>query len=153
MTVSTHSATRIILATPRAIFRAFIDPEALMNWRAPTGKTVSIGDFDPRPGGGYRLTLTHGDPVGAPGRTEVSSQVVIARFLELDPDVRIVEAISCGSGDQDPAWTMTFTTTMAAVTGGTKVSFVAENAPYGISDDDHRKTMEASLKNLANLLE
>ncbi len=37
MTKEIHSAARAILAKPPAIFRAYVDPEALVKWRAPAG--------------------------------------------------------------------------------------------------------------------
>lgn len=42
---------------------------------------------------------------------------------------------------------------LLTVADGTKVTFSATNVPPGISESDHRKGMEASLKNLAMLLE
>jgi uncharacterized protein YndB with AHSA1/START domain len=153
MSTSTHTASRVILTTPRAIFRAFIDPEALVNWRAPAGMTARVQSFDPRPGDGYRMILTYDDPTGAPGKTDPATDVVNVRFVELDPETRIVEAITFESDDPAFTGTMTLTTTMATVNGGTKVSFMAENVPHGISEEDHRKGMESSLKKLANLLE
>ncbi|WP_317153894.1 SRPBCC domain-containing protein [Sphingopyxis indica] len=64
----------------------------------------------------------------------------------------MVEAISFESNDPDFAGTMTLTMTLRPVTGGTKVSFLAENVPPCIKLEDHREGMESSLKNLANLL-
>ena len=124
-----------------------------MNWRAPFGMTAEVKGFDPRRGGGYRMLLTYDDPSGAPGKTDTATDVVNVRFLELDPDARIIEVITFDSKDPAFAGAMTLTTTMVAVNGGTKVTFVAENVPPGINEDDHRKGMESSLKNLANLLE
>ena len=58
MELETHSATRIILASPRAVFRAFLDAEVMANWRPPEGMTARLTHFDPRTGGGYRMALT-----------------------------------------------------------------------------------------------
>lgn len=153
MTSISHTASRTILATPRAIFRAFTDPEALANWRAPAGMSAEVHCFDPRQGGGYRMVLRYEDSTGATGKTSSMTDVVKARFLEIEPDTRIVEAIIFESDNPIFAGTMTLTTTMVAVNGGTKVSFVAEDVPEGISEEEHRRGMESSLKNLANLLE
>ena len=48
---------------------------------------------------------------------------------------------------------MTITTQLSRMADGTKVSITAENIPLGISEGDHRKSMETSLKNVALLLE
>ncbi len=150
---SAHTASRIILATPRAIFRAFLDPEALANWRPPAGMSAKIVDFDPRSGGGYRISLTYDEPGAARGKSDAATDVVNVRFVELDPESRIVEAIAFESDDPVFGGSMTLTTTLTVVNGGTKVSFVAENVPPGINEEDHRRGMESSLKNLASLLE
>lgn len=52
MMTTTHTASRIILATPHAIFRAFVDPEVVVKWRAPAGMSVQLLAFDASPGGG-----------------------------------------------------------------------------------------------------
>lgn len=153
MSIVTRTASRIILATPRAVFRAFIDAEALVNWLPPAGMTAELQGFDPRPGGGYRLILSCDDPEAARGKSTAATDRVTVRFVELDPDTRIVEAVDFESDDPAFGGTMTLTITMTAVTGGTKVTFVAENVPSGVSEQDHRSGMEASLRNLANLLD
>ena len=153
MNARKHSASRIILASPRAIFRAFIDPEALAKWRAPTGMTARIHEFDPRAGGSYLMALIYGDTGGHPGKSTADSDVIKGRFDELLPDERVVEAVVFQSDDPRFAGEMTITTTLSPVTGGTKVSFVAENVPPGISEADHKAGMAASLKNLADLVE
>lgn len=47
-----HAASRVILASPRTLFRAFVDAETMAAWRAPDGMTATMLSFDPRPGGG-----------------------------------------------------------------------------------------------------
>ncbi len=153
MSIVPHTASRIILAPPRAVFRAFVDPEALVNWLPPAGMTAELQDFDPRPGGGYRMILTYDDPGAGSAKSTATADCVTVRFVELDPDARIVEAVDFESTDPAFGGTMTLIITMAAVTGGTKVTFAAENVPAGISEGDHRSGMESSLKNLANLLD
>jgi uncharacterized protein YndB with AHSA1/START domain len=132
----THSAARTILASPRAIYRAFLDPETVMSWRPPGGMTAKIFHFDPRPGGGYRMAFIYD-----------------GRFVELVPEEKIVEAVTFETEDPAFGGTMTITTRLMPVRDGTKVTFVAENVPPGISEADHKTGMESTLKNLANLLE
>jgi uncharacterized protein YndB with AHSA1/START domain len=148
-----HSASRIILASRHVIFRAFVDPEAVAKWRPPGGMTARVLEFDPRVGGGYRVTLTYDDASDHPGKSTADSDVIRGRFEELLPDERIVETVVFESHDPRFAGEMTITTTLSPVTGGTKVSFVAENVPPGISEADHKAGMAASLKNLADLVE
>ena len=153
MTVRTHAASRIIIASPRAIFRAFVDPEVITKWRRPAGMTARLIAFDPRAGGGYRMALVYDDASGSPGKTTADRDIVRGSFVELLPDERIVETVMFEGNDPRFAGEMTITTTLSPVTGGTKVSFLAENVPPGISEADHKVGMNATLKNLADLLE
>ncbi|WP_165324933.1 SRPBCC domain-containing protein [Rhizorhabdus phycosphaerae] len=153
MTAQTHSASRTILATPRAIFRAFVDPEVVPKWRAPANMEARLLSFDPRVGGGYRMELIYRDPATSDPKSTETSDIVEARFVELFPDEKIVESARFESDDPRFAGTMTLTTMMKPVTGGTKVTFLAENVPSGISEADHVMGMESALKSLANLLE
>ena len=152
MIKETHSASRIIIATPRAIFRAHIDPEVLVKWRPPAGMEGRLIEFGTKVGSGYRMELRYLVDSGR-GKTSSDSDVVRVRFVELVPDEKIVEAVEFESDDPKNAGTMTITTLLTPVTGGTKVSLTAENAPSGISEADHRAGMESSLKNLALLVE
>ncbi len=150
-TAEAHTATRVILATPRAIFRAFVDPEVLVKWRAPADMEARLSSFDARPGGGYRMTLLHRAGIG--GKTTPFTDVVQSRFTELLPEERIVEAVSFESDDPAFAGTMMLTTALSPVIDGTRVTLTAQNVPSGISAKDHRVGMESSLKKLATLLE
>jgi uncharacterized protein YndB with AHSA1/START domain len=148
-----HVATRTILATPRAIYRAFLDPETIPSWRPPSGMTAKIFRFDPAPGGGYRMAFVYEDVAAGPGKSSADADIVEGRFVELLPEEKIVEAVRFESDDPAVAGTMTITTTLTPVRDGTKVTFTAENVPSGINEADHRAGMESTLRNLANLLE
>ena len=148
-----HSAARTILASPRAIYRAFLDPETVASWRPPKGMTAKIFRFDPRAGGGYRMAFVYDAAEATQGKSSPNADIFEARFVELIPEERIVEAVTFESEDPAFAGTMTITTRLTPVRDGTKVTFVAENVPPGISEADHKSGMESTLKNLANLLE
>jgi uncharacterized protein YndB with AHSA1/START domain len=148
-----HTATRTILAAPRAIYRAFLDPETVVSWRPPKGMTAKIYRFDPRVGGGYRMALIHDDASAGHGKSAYNADIFEGRFIELIPGEKIVEAVEFESTDPAFAGTMMITTTLTPVRDGTKVTFTAENVPTGISAADHKAGMESTLKNLANLLE
>ena len=152
MTDEIHSASRIILATPRAIFRAHVDPEVLVKWRAPAGMSARLTEFDARPGGGYRMELRYMDGAGR-GKSTADSDIVRVRFVDLIPDDLIVEAAEFESDDPANTGVMTITTRLTPVSRGTKVVVTAQDVPVSISAGDHRKGMESSLRNLALLLE
>ncbi|MBO9579679.1 MAG: SRPBCC domain-containing protein [Sphingobium sp.] len=153
MSLSVHRASRFILATPHAIFRAFLDPESLVNWRPPAGMRAEIRGFNARPGGGYRMVLIYKAPDASAGKTAADRDIVNVRFADIEPETRIVEMVSFDSRDPAFAGTMKLTTTLRPVDDGTEVTFCAENVPPGIGEDEHRQGMESSLRNLANLLE
>jgi uncharacterized protein YndB with AHSA1/START domain len=149
----TDKASRIVAAPPDRVYAAFVDPDALVAWLPPDGMTGTIEQFDARPGGSYRLVLTYTDAAGAPGKTSADTDVVEGRFVEVVPNVRVVQAADFVSNDPAFAGTMTMTWALAAVDGGTRVDFIAEDVPDGISAEDHAAGLGASLANLAAYVE
>ena len=79
--------------------------------------------------------------------------MVEARYVDLVPDVRVVQEIDFESDDPSFAGSMTMTWHQSAVDGGTLVEITAANVPDGISADDHAIGMASSLANLAEHLE
>jgi uncharacterized protein YndB with AHSA1/START domain len=113
----------------------------------------SFEQFDPRPGGGYRLVLTYDDPAGSPGKASADSDVVVARFVDLAPGEQVVQAIEFVSDDPANAGVMTMTWEITAVDESTRVDIVAIDVPVGISAEDHAEGLASSLANLARYLE
>jgi len=109
--------------------------------------------FDARPGGSYRLVLTYADASTARGKTIVDSDVVEARFVDVVPEVRVVQAVDFVSDDSNQAGTMTMTWEVATVDAGTRVDIRADEVPVGISAEDHAVGLNSSLANLATYLE
>ena len=71
-----------LLAFPRAaVFTAFADPAQLARWWGPAGFRNTIGAFDFRPGGTWRVTMH------APDGTDYANESV---FVEIAPPARIV---------------------------------------------------------------
>lgn len=58
----TDTASRVIAASPQALYRAFVDPAAIASWRPPQGMKAEIHTFDPREGGGYRMSFLYTEP-------------------------------------------------------------------------------------------
>jgi uncharacterized protein YndB with AHSA1/START domain len=55
--------TRIMHASPAAVFRAWTDPAILQNWWGPAGFTNTFYEFDPVPGGKWKFMM-HGPEKG-----------------------------------------------------------------------------------------
>ncbi len=143
----------MIAAPPEQVYNALVDRDALTEWLPPDGMTARFERFDPRPGGSYRLVLTYRDASGAAGKSTADSDVVEARYVDIVPGERVVQAIDFVSDDDSFAGTMTMTWEVAAVDGGTRVDITAEDVPDGISVEDHAAGLASSLANLAAYLE
>jgi uncharacterized protein YndB with AHSA1/START domain len=150
----TDTASRLIAASPDALYRAFVDPDALIAWLPPEGMTGRILDFEPREGGRYRIALTlEGEDHSARGKTSEDTDIVSGRFLTLDPGKRIVQSGEFESADPAFAGTMVMTWTFEPAPGSTEVTVSASDVPAGISAKDHAAGLASSLENLARLVE
>ena len=89
----TDSASRVIDAPVDRVFSALVDRDALETWLPPGGMTGRFERFDATPGGSYRLALTYGDPVDARGKSTPGSDVVEARYVDIVPNDRVVQAV------------------------------------------------------------
>ena len=145
----TDTASRVIAAPPDRVYAAFVDPEALLAWLPPEDMSGRFESFDPRPGGSYRLVLTYADASGAPGKATADSDIVEARFVDLVPGERVVQAVDFVSDDPAFAGTMTMTWEVATSDDGSRVTFRADDVPDGISAEDHAAGLSSSLANLA----
>ncbi|CAB1209831.1 SRPBCC family protein [Acinetobacter bouvetii] len=55
-TVKLH---RVFSAPPERVYRAFIDPDALVKWLAPHGFTAKVHHLDAKVGGSYKMSFTN----------------------------------------------------------------------------------------------
>jgi hypothetical protein len=99
------------------------------------------------------MVLTYADPSAAPGKTTADSDIVEARFVDIVPGARVVQAVEFVSDDPAFAGTMTITWEVTAVDAGTRVDIRADDVPDGISAEDHAAGLASSLTNLAAHLE
>jgi uncharacterized protein YndB with AHSA1/START domain len=143
----------VVPAPPQRVYAALTDPEALSTWLPPTGMSARFERFDLRPGGSYRLVLTYADASGGPGKASADTDIVNARFVDVVPGVRVVQAVDFVSEDPAFSGTMTMTWEVAAVEGGTRVDITAADVPGGILAEDHAVGLESSLANLARYLD
>lgn len=148
----TDSGSRVIKASPQSIYQAFLDPEAVVSWRPPTGMKAQILKFEPWEGGAFRMSFSYTD-TNTLGKTTGNEDVFEGHFRELTPNVRIVEEVEFESDDPSFAGTMRVITSLEPVAEGTKVTFTCENVPTGIKAEDHGQGIASSLQNLANFTE
>jgi uncharacterized protein YndB with AHSA1/START domain len=152
MTGRTDSARRIIKASPKALYQAFVTAAALERWLPPLGMSGEMLEFEPRPGGHYRLILRY-DDAGISGKSGDNADIVEARFVALEPDRLVVQAVDFVSDDPQFAGTMIMSWVLTPLGDGTEVAIIAENVPAGISAADHAEGMASSLDNLAAYVE
>ena len=149
----TDCAFRVIGARPEEIFAALVDADALVQWLPPSGMTGQFERFDARPGGSYRLVLAYDDNSAGSGKASPDADIVEARFLEVVPNVRVVQAVDFVSDDPAFAGTMTMTWVLSSEHGGTRVEIRADDVPNGITSEDHATGLRSSLANLAAYVE
>lgn len=99
------------------------------------------------------MALTYEGAEHTPGKSSEHADVVEGRFVELVPNVRVVQLIDFESDDPEFAGTMKMTWSLARVPTGTEVSISCENVPDGISKEDHAVGLASSLENLAAFVE
>lgn len=147
-------ASRIIRARPADVYAAFMDPQILVQWLPPGRMTGKILGFDPRVGGGYRMSLVYpADEPSFRGKTTAREDRVNVRFVDLVPAERIVEAVTFDTTDPALFGEMTIAITLKAVPGGTEVTFVCTDLPPGLRPEDNDAGTRQSLDQLARRFE
>ena len=149
----TDRASRVVDAPVGRVFDALVQREALETWLPPGDMTARFETFDPRPGGSYRLVLTYADPNAPQAKSSEGSDIVDARYVDIVPDERVVQAVDFDADAPEFAGTMTMTWAVFEEAGGTRVDIVAEDVPDGISAEDHAAGLASSLENLARFVE
>lgn len=146
--------SRVIRATPRAVYDAFVDPAALLEWLPPGGMTGRIHAFDARVGGGYRMSLFYPESESRfRGKTAAKEDMVDVRFVTLEPPRRIVEAVRFVSDDPAFGGEMTLTVTFEEVADGAEVTMDFRPLPPGLRAEDNEAGARLSLDQLARRFE
>jgi uncharacterized protein YndB with AHSA1/START domain len=97
---ATTQVSAIIKAPRPVVYRACLDPEALVAWRVPDNMEGYLHSLEARAGGRYRMSLTYKDPQQSPGgKTSGSTDTFEGRFVEIVPDEKIVEVVEFESED------------------------------------------------------
>jgi uncharacterized protein YndB with AHSA1/START domain len=146
--------SKFIKTTPEALYRAFTDPAALAVWFAPGDMTGEVHSFDDRVGGGYQMSLYYpSSEETSRGKTSAREDRYTARFVELTPPRRIVEAITFDAVDPAFAGEMIMEVTFEAEDGGTTVSILFKDIPPGIRPEDNEAGTQLTLEKLARYVE
>lgn len=134
---------RVLRAPPERVYRAFLDPEAMVKWLPPHGFTGKVHHIDPVVGGIYRMSFTN---FGTG-----SSHAFGGTYRELVPG----ERIRYDDQFENPALpgTMQVSVSLKAVACGTEISIVQEGIPAMIPVEFCYLGWQESLGLLANVVE
>lgn len=146
------SVSRIIAAAPSTLFQAFMSPDAFIEWMPPKEMAGELDYFEPKVGGGYRMTLTYEQAHTLPGKTSTDSDTVEATFVEILPDKKIAGTAVFETEDPDVWGEMLMTWYFEEVDEGTKVTIIVENVPKGIPKPDHIDGLNSTLDNLEEFI-
>jgi len=150
--MSSTVVSRLINAPSRAVYRAFLDPDALAAWLPPDAMRGVVHAFDGRQGGAIRMSLIYPEG-GTRGKTSENTDTFQARIVELVPETRIVWTVHFESTDPSFAGEMVMTTTLASTGDGTTVTIRCDKVPPGISPQDNAAGCRASLEKLSAFLD
>ena len=148
--LGTTRNTMVINASRESLYHSFTDPEALEAWLAPGEMTGKIHNFDLRVGKGYTMSLFYpATEKKYRGKTSDKEDRFSARFIELSPPSKIVQAITFDTENQEFCGEMIMEVYFEIVNSGTKVIIVFKNIPSGIRPEDNETGTRLSLEKLA----
>ena len=119
MSTQTIRLHRVFRSPPERVYRAFLDPAALVKWLPPDGYTGTVHQLDARVGGVYRMSFTN----FSKGQTHSWS----GEYLELVPFERL--RYTQRFDDPNLPGLMQTTITLKKVLCGTELTAVQEGIP------------------------
>jgi uncharacterized protein YndB with AHSA1/START domain len=134
---------RVLRTKPERVYRAFLDPDAMVKWLPPNGFTAKMHHMDARVGGTHRMSFTN--------FTSGKSHSFGGTYLELTPNERI--RYTDKFDDANLPGEMQVTVTLKAVSVGTEVSIVQEGVPAVIPAEACYLGWQESLTLLGKLVE
>jgi uncharacterized protein YndB with AHSA1/START domain len=143
MSTGTVKLHRVLRSKPERVYRAFLDPDAMVKWLPPNGFTGKVEHVDARVGGTYRMSFTN--------FSSGSSHSFGGSYLELVPGERIVHTDAFD--DPNLSGGMRTTITFRPVMVGTEVEIVQEGIPAAIPTEACYLGWQESLTLLALLVE
>ena len=134
---------RVLRASPERVYRAFLDPDALVKWIPPHGFTGKVHHMDARVGGEHRMSFTN----FGTGTTHSFG----GTYVELTPYERI--RYTDRFDDPNLPGELQVTVSLAAVSCGTDLTVVQEGVPAVIPVEFCTLGWQESLALLALLVE
>lgn len=119
MSAGTVRLHRVLRAPPDRVFRAFIDPHAMVKWLPPNGFTGDVIQMDAKVGGSYKMSFTN--------FSTGQSHRFGGEYLELVPNERL--RYTDKFDDPNFAGQLTTTVTLTRVSCGTELQILQEGIP------------------------
>ncbi len=134
---------RVLKCPPDRLYRAFLEPAALVKWMAPHGYVAQVHSMDAKVGGGYKMSFTN-------FRTGHSHSFG-GKYTELKPN----ELLRYSDKFDDPGMPgeMNITISLRPVACGTELTIVQENIPPQIPVEFCYLGWQESLHLLAHVVE
>ena len=134
---------RVLRAPPEKVYRAFIDPDAMVKWLPPNGFTGKVHQMDAKVGGTYRMSFTN----FGTGKSHAFG----GKYLELKPNERL--RYTDKFENPNLAGEMVTTIVLKQVFCGTELSVTQEGLPAVIPVEACYLGWQESLILLAKLVE
>ena len=140
---STVQLHRVLRTSPEKLYRAFLDPDALVKWLPPHGFTGKVHRMDARIGGGHQMSFTN----FGTGKSHSFG----GKYVELTPHSRI--RYTDKFDDPNLPGEMQVTVSLKKVACGTELEITQEGIPPAIPVEFCYLGWQESLSLLANLVE
>ena len=134
---------RVLRATPERVYRAFLDPDAMVKWLPPHGFTGKVHHMDARAGGGYKMSFTNFNT----GKSHSFG----GTYVELTPHSKI--RYTDKFDDPNLSGEMQVSISLRQVACGTELSIVQEGIPSVIPVEFCYLGWQESLSLLAHVVE
>ncbi len=143
MATNTIRLHRVLRANPEKVYRAFLDPDAMVKWLPPNGFTGKVHEMDAKVGGGHRMSFRN--------FTTGKSHSFDGTYLELTPNERI--RYTDKFEDENLPGEMQVSITLKKISCGTEINIVQEGVPEAIPTEACYLGWQESLVLLAKLVE
>jgi len=134
---------RVLMAPPERVYRAFLDPSAMVKWLPPNGFTGEVHHLEAKVGGTYKMSFKN--------FSTQSSHSFGGEYLELAPNelIRHTDRFDNPNLPGEMQTTITFKQVMV----GTEVNIVQEGVPAVIPPEACYLGWQESLTLLAQLVQ
>jgi uncharacterized protein YndB with AHSA1/START domain len=134
---------RVFHAPPARVFKAFIDPDAMVKWLPPNGFTGKVHHLDAKVGGTYKMSFTN--------FSSGDSHSFGGKYLEIVPGEKLVHTDKFD--DPNLPGEMVVTITFKKVSVGTEINIEQAGVPEVIPPEACYLGWQESLMLLAKVVE